>query len=176
MPSSILTWLARERAALDLVGERVREAYGKDLSRWEAAPDESPLQPAATPLQILTEAVNGKTDSDVETFASAVGGMAQLCSLVFSGLAARWRGSAVDFNVGFVFGDSMGWAIRSVNGKVTVAKRIAKRAPAIVRCSSTDFLRLVIGDVSLSDAVADGRITVDGDIDQVGRLFAGVPS
>jgi hypothetical protein len=176
MPSSILTWLARERAALDLVGERVREAYGKDLSRWEAAPDEAPLQPAATPLQILTEAVNGKADSEVEAFASALGGMAQLCSLVFSGLAARWRGGAVDFNVGFVFGDSMGWAIRSVNGKVTVAKRIAKRAPAIVRCSSTDFLRLVTGDVSLSDAVADGRITVDGDIDQVGRLFAGVPS
>jgi hypothetical protein len=36
LPSSVLTWLAAERAALDLVGERVRAAFGRDLSHWEA--------------------------------------------------------------------------------------------------------------------------------------------
>ena len=173
MPSAVLTWLARERTSLERVGERVREAYGKDLSNWQAAPDEAPMEPGPTPLQILTNAVNGKSDADVESFANAIGGMGQLCSLVFSGLAARARGDEHDdFNVGFVFGDSMGWVVRSANGKVTVAKRVAKRAPAIIRCSSIDFLRVITGDLDLSSAVAEGRITVDGAIAQVETLFA----
>lgn len=173
MPSTVLSWLARERAALDLVGERVREAFRKDLSQWATAPDEAPLQPTPTPLQILTDAVNGKTDADVEAFASAVGGVGQLCSLVFAGLAERERGggSTKEFNVGFVFGDSLGWVIRSAKGKVTVAKRIAKRAPAIVRCSSVDFLRVITGDLGFADGVADGRIVVDGDVAQVETLL-----
>ena len=172
MPSKILTWLSRERTGLDLVGERVRQAFGRDLSQWETAADEAPLQPSPTPLQILTEAVNGKPDSEVEAFATGLGGMAQLCSLVFAGLAARPRDDDVDFNVGFVFGDSMGWVIRSVKGKVTVTKRVAKRAPAIVRCTSVDFLRVITGDLELAAGIEEGRIEVDGDFAHVEALLA----
>ena len=177
MPSTILTWLARERESLDIVGERVRQAFAKkDLSGWETAPDEAPLQAPPTPLEILTNAVNGKADSEVEAFAGAVGGMGQLCSLVFSGLAARSRADASDFNVGFVFSDAMGWVIRSVDGKVTVAKRVAKRAPAIVRCRAIDFLRVITGDLDFDAGVSDGRITVDGDVAHVHTLFAAGPA
>jgi Ser/Thr protein kinase RdoA (MazF antagonist) len=176
MPSSVLTWLSKERELAELVAERTREAFQKnDLSSWTTAPDETPLQKQPTPLEILTDAVNGKSDSEVEAFSSALGGMEQLCGIVFRGLGSRPRRDASDFNVGFILGDSMGWVVRSTGGKVTVAKRIAKRAPALVHATPVDFLRVITGDLDFDAAVADGRIELQGDPTHVATLFAATP-
>lgn len=81
--------------------------------------------------------------------------------------------SAESCNVGFILGDVLGWVFRSAEGEVTITKRVAKRAPAIVRTSPADFLRLITRDVAWDDAIADGRVTVDGDRSELDRMFAG---
>lgn len=171
LPSNVLQSLAREREVAQLVAERARDAFQKsDLSGWERAPDEAPLQQQQSPLEILINAVNGKTDAEVEAFASGIGGMEQLCATVLKGLA-RSRGGTDNYNVGFILGEKMGWVIRSANGKVTTTKRIAKRAPAIVHSSPVDFLRIVTRDLDWDNGVEEGRIKVDGDPTQVATLF-----
>lgn len=69
-------------------------------------------------------------------------------------------------------GERLGWVFRSVGGKVSVSKRIAKRAPAIVRTQPADFLRLITQDLDWDTAIGNGRVEVEGDPDQVARVFA----
>ena len=171
LPSDVLRGLAKEREAAKHVVELTRAAYARPASYdWKAAAAQAPPPKAVDPLQILIDAVNGKTDEEIGAFARAVGGYENLCGLVFDGMRRRLH--PADCNVGFVLDDTMGWVLRAADGKVTVAKRIAKRVPATVHASAPDFLRIVTNDLDWSTAAADGRIKITGDDEHVTRLFA----
>jgi Ser/Thr protein kinase RdoA (MazF antagonist) len=172
MPSDVLEWLGRERVGAKRAAELTRAAFAKkSLANWEEAAKQAPPEPQQDPLQILINAVNGKTDDEVARFARQVGGFSNLCALVFAGL--RDRLTPADCNVAFVLDDTMGWVLRAKDGKLSLTKRVAKRAPAIVRTSATDFLRIITWDLDWDTAVAHGRAHVEGDPKQVDILFAG---
>ena len=52
------------------------------------------------------------------------------------------------------------------------AQRSRRCWPAIVRSSTCDFLRLVIDDLDWNAAILEGRVTIEGDENQVRTLFA----
>ena len=126
--------------------------------------------PQQNQLQILIDAVKGKTDDEIAKFANGLGGFANLCNFVLQGMRAMRKPE--DCTVGFVLDDDLGWVFRAAGGKNTIAKRVAKRAPAIVYSSPADFLRLVIDDLDWNTAVLDGRVKIEGDENQVRKLFA----
>jgi Ser/Thr protein kinase RdoA (MazF antagonist) len=157
------------RELTESIAERAREACRAGvIGGFEEVPPPPPMEDA---FQVLVSAVKGKSDEEIRAFADSIGGYAMLCRLVFQGMRARLV-PAEDCNVGFVLGDDIGWVFRSSNGTVTVAKRVAKRAGAIVRATPADFLRVITQELSWEDAVGQGRVRVEGDEKQVSAVFA----
>lgn len=171
LPGDVLRGLLREREAAKQVVELTRQAFARPASfDWKKAAAQAPPQQQRDPLQILIEAVNGKSDDEIAAFARSAGGYENLCGMVFGGMRRLRPG---DCNVGFILGDSMGWVFRSAKGKVTVTKRLAKRVPATVHVSPPDFLRIITSDLNWATAAKDGRVKVHGDATHVATLFAG---
>jgi hypothetical protein len=118
---------------------------------------------------LLRAAVAGASDDEIGEWAEHFGGIGAIVEMVLARLAARpvtgpsW--------VAFVLGDNLVFEIRSIGGKGGVARATSSDAPAGLRATPADFLRLVVRDLSLEDALATGRIAIDGDVQEVRRVL-----
>ena len=139
---------------------------GAAAADWQAVPAASPMAQA---INVLRQGVAGQSDDQIAAFAATLGGFGRLCHMVFQGM--RVALSPADCSVGFVLGDDMGWVFRAASGKVTVSKRVAKKAGAIVHVSPADFLRLVTFDVDWATAIQQGRVRIEGDVTHVQKMY-----
>ena len=86
-------------------------------------------------------------------------------------LRATVAADAGDFEIGMDLGDGAPWTFRSSNGKSSCQYRVKKSARSVLHASPADFMRLVFQDLDPEAARASGRVQVQGDIEQVIRLF-----
>jgi hypothetical protein len=154
-------------------GEYIKAAHATRFERADGRVSAAPPRPKS-PYEILVSAVCGKTDGEIDAFASSIGGYGSLCGMVLKGLRPT-IGAQQDATVGFVFGEDLGWVVRSEGGTVSVTKREPKGAPATVRSSAPDFLRVITRDVSLVDALATGSVAIEGDADLVPLMLGVAP-
>jgi hypothetical protein len=116
----------------------------------------------------LRRGVRGRSDSEIDAFAATLGGHDRLLPLVYAGFCAN-LGPTDDCTVEFVTGKS--YFIRAKAGKATVAKAAPKSVDATVRASPQDYLRWMTEDLELDRALAEGRITFEGDVDRLQRAL-----
>jgi hypothetical protein len=119
--------------------------------------------------RMLRDAVRGATDEGIAAFAASLGGYPGLLNLVFQGLAARVE-PREDVGVAFSLEGIGEWTLRVTNGKASSSAG-AQEAPATVRMTAPDFLRLVTGDAPFDKL----KRSIDGDPAAVERLFAQMP-
>jgi Ser/Thr protein kinase RdoA (MazF antagonist) len=165
----ILVARAEERDAFGAIAGRVSEALaGPRLiaTHWEAQP---PPPPNNDDLQLLIDAVVGKTDEQVDEVANAIGGYRVLCDAVISGMGRRPRSD--NYHAVFVLGEGMTYSLRVKDGKAAISRRPPKSAPMTVRLEPALFLRIVCREVSWEDALADGRLQLDGDATHMQGAF-----
>jgi hypothetical protein len=123
--------------------------------------------------ELLANAVRGHSDEEIAATLTTWGGADGVLRLVFDGMADRIDPRAacvVGFDVG------AGYALRIVPGKAAVELRIPGDTDAIVRMTTPDFLRMVVREMAPPQLVADGRMTIDGDVSAAQRLFEMLPA
>ena len=120
-------------------------------------------------LQIYLQGTRGKTDQQIADFARSRGGFPIVCRRLM--LAIRATEPAGDFEIGMDLGDGAPWTFRSSNGKSSFQYRVKKSARSVLHVSPADFMRLVFQDLDPEAACASGRVQVEGDVEQVIRLF-----
>jgi len=161
--ADVVGQLAGQRAQAEAIAARARAAFG-------GAP---PAVPASA-SQILHDAVVGKSDEEIAAFAASAGdGYEALCDQVFQRVAVARQFD--DCHIGFVLGESLTWSFRVIAGKVTISRRASKRAGATVTVGPADFLRLITREMTVGDAIDQGRLVVEDDVAQVERFFQAKP-
>jgi hypothetical protein len=132
------------------------------------------VEPSATAggrsrAALLRAAVVGASNEEIGEWAEHFGGIGAIVEMVLASLAARpVTGPS---RVAFVLGSNRVLEVRSIGGKGDVARTTSSAAPASLRTTAADFLRLVVRDLSLDDALATGRSAIDGDVQEVRRLL-----
>ena len=165
----ILAGRAEERDAFTAIAARVRDALAGPrvtATHWEAQP---PPAPNNDDLQLLIDAVVGKTDEQITAVANMIGGYRVLCDAVVSGMGRRPR--SANYHVVFVLGGAMTYSLRVKNGKAAVSRRAPKAAPTTAGLDPALFLRIVCREVAWEDALADGRLQLEGDPTQLQGAF-----
>jgi hypothetical protein len=120
-------------------------------------------------LQIYLLGTRGRTDQEIVDFARSRGGFPIVCRRLM--LAIRATEPAGDFEIGMDLGEGMPWTFRSSNGKSSFQYRVKKSARSVLQASPADFMRMVFQDLDPEGACASGRVQVQGDVEQVIRLF-----
>jgi hypothetical protein len=119
---------------------------------------------------ILRESVRFRTDAGIDAFAKMVGGYPRLLPLVFAGMCANMKPRAdavVVFDVGATFPVKV-----TKGGKATVEKFTPDDVDATITMTPQDYLRWVIGELDQEDALAAGRMRLEGDKAALKRFFS----
>ena len=119
--------------------------------------------------QIYRLATRGKTDQEIVDFARSRGGFPSICRTLMLWLRATV--AAGDFEIAMELRDGMPWTFRSSSGRSSFQYRVKKSARSVLQASPADFMRLVFQDLDPEAACASGRVQVQGDAEQVIRLF-----
>lgn len=122
--------------------------------------------------QVLRNGVRDRADAEIDVFVKSIGGYPRLLPLVFGGLCASIE-SREPFVVRFDLGASH--TIRVSADGAEVESVTPKKVDATLRLTQQDFLRWMVADLDIASALADGRITIDGDAAALRRTF-GLPS
>jgi hypothetical protein len=110
--------------------------------------------------QALRDGVRGRSDKEIDAWVKRARGYAFLMPLVFAGLCASLRptgAGVIAFDVGEAY------YVTLAQESASFAKEASGKVAATVRMSAQDFLRWVVLDLDLEDAIADGRAVVEGD-------------
>lgn len=99
------------------------------------------------------------------------GGFPIVCRRLMLAIRATVAADAGDFEIAMDLGEGMPWTFRSSNGKSSFQYRVKKSARSVLQASPADFMRLVFQDLDPEAACGSGRVQVQGDIEQVIRLF-----
>lgn len=164
---NVVRWLGQPAATFMFPAERSPARPGSAAYR---GPERAEAERSAPSLnQIYLLATRGKTDQEIVDFARSRGGFPMICRRLM--LAIRATEPAGDFEIGMDLGDGAPWTFRSSNGKSSFQYRVKKSATSVLHASPADFMRLVFQDLDPEAACASGRVQVQGDVEQVIRLF-----
>lgn len=164
---NVVRWLGQPAAAFMYPAERSPARPG---SAAYGGPERAEAERSAPSLlQIYLEGTRGKTDQEIVDFARSRGGFAIICRRLMLGLRATV--AAGDLEIAMDLGDGAPWTFRSANGQNSFQYRVKKSARTVVHASPADFMRLVFQDLDPEAAFASGRVQVQGDTEQVTRLF-----
>lgn len=130
-------------------------------------PDPGPAR-ALTPFEA---AVRGRSDVEIEGWASGIGGMAAVCELVMKEMANRLQPTR-DLSIGYDLGPGLRWTFSTTDGSAEVAAEDAPTGTTVICMRPADFLRIVVDEIPAIGALESGIITVDGDVADVRRFYA----
>lgn len=130
---------------------------------------------AANPMQMVADAIRGKSDDEVLALVAGFGGIEPILDQVFEGLrTAVDPALALDSIVGFKLrvGETTHQYTFEIKDKsASVAKRDPAGARVVVAMTAVDFLRLLVGELDGMQAFMSGRVTAEGDIMFVQQFF-----
>ena len=164
---NIVRWLGRPAATFMYAAELNPARPG---SAAYGGPERAEAERAAPRQdQIYRHATVGKTDQEIVDFARGAGGFPSICRTIMLWLRATV--AAGDLEIGIDLGDGAPWTFRSADGKNSFQYRVKKSALSVMHASPADFMRMVFQDLDPATACASGRVQVEGDSEQVMRLF-----
>lgn len=164
---SMVRWLGRPAATFmypaELSPARPGSAAYGGRERAEAE------RSAPSQVRIYRLATKGKADEEITGFARKNGGFPTICRTLIMRLRATVH--AGDLEIGMDLGDGAPWTFRSASGNNSFQYRVKKSAKSVLQVSPPDFMRLVYQDLDPEEACAAGRLQIQGDNEQVIRLF-----
>ena len=167
---NVVRWLGRPAATFMYPAERSPARPGS--AAYGGAERAEAERSAPSLLQIYLLATRGKSDREIVDFARSRGGFPVICRVLI--MALRATVAAGDLEIGMDLGDGAPWTFRSSGGSNSFQYRVKKSARSVLHASPADFMRLVFQDLDPEAACASGRVQVEGDVDQVVRLFRSV--
>jgi hypothetical protein len=164
---NVVRWLGRPAATFMYPAELSPARPG---SAAYGGPEREEAERSAPNLdQVYRRATQGKTDEEIVEFARTHGGFPNICHLLMRMMRAVVTGA--DCEVGIDLGESMRWTFRRRDGRNSYVTRLSKTARAVVQASPADYMRMVYQDLDPGLAATDGRVHINGDVQQVVSIF-----
>lgn len=130
------------------------------------------------PRAALEEAVQGKSDEEIQEFVDNMGGSEQLLDLIFSGMAeALDPEKAQDCVLGFELtedGTTHAYTVTVEGKSATWEKKQPEGARVTLGMSVPDYLRLITGNLDGMQAFMQGKLKLKGDMmfaQQIQNMF-----
>jgi hypothetical protein len=122
----------------------------------------------SAPLAVLGRSIAGRSNRDIETEVTKMGGAQDVLDMRFDVLTHLLNPSAArDCTVGYVITDGADrytYVIRIRQGVATVENCEPVDAESVIMMSLPDTLRLAVGQLDAREAFASGSLVVDGDL------------
>jgi hypothetical protein len=164
---NVVRWLGRPAATFMYAAELSPARPG---SAAYGGPERAEAERSAPSLgEIYRVATLGKTDQEIAEFARSRGGFSSVCYMLIRGLSAIVSGG--DYEIAMDLGDGLPWTFRRSAGRNSFVHRAKKTARSVLRASPADFMRLVFQDLDPEAACASGRLSIQGEVDQVITFF-----